>query len=254
MSLLLPLTPLCSSRIFSYSQALGFDQLSLLLKSRNNCFRGFAEAPITFGPTYKFDLLTFKRRKLRTLSIHTNASILTSAQSPQDDTASIASTVASLSAENEKPEGLSPPTPPSPSSMFSSPPDVNETAKIPVALQKAKVKFLTLRSASAANIFDTLQPPKKDVRPGSPQLERRASLIRRPTLRTSLSETLLAPQAENGDVSFDTSSKQRVQSYTDRILYKVSAAFQPCLILLRCCADDIDGRAESCQTYLGLSR
>lgn len=37
----------------NWEHMLSFDQLNALMKERNNCLRGFREAPIKFAPTYK---------------------------------------------------------------------------------------------------------------------------------------------------------------------------------------------------------
>lgn len=186
-----------------YPTALLFDQLREVLLEENSPFEGFQEASIHFAPTFKYDIV---RPKYNKSSRHKTPASPTLPPPLQidSDTVSIGSNSSASDFEQTGPDfdGLSPST-------------ASE------AIQKAKVKFLTLRAKSLA-LSKNLGSPKNSH--FSPDLiTRRPSTPTKPILRASKSYV----DSKGGDTSsdegevrkpatFDTSAKQRVQSYTGK--------------------------------------
>ena len=210
--------------------------------------------------SHQYDLLQFQRRKTLhyrlnrprsgttsvppTPSVDSgphSAPVMTSTLDDVDDAASISSFTSSIGDHDAKSPIRSTdrlqPRPSTANSIFSAPPDPNEDKLISAATQRAKVKFLTLiRSQSSSN----LSAASLSGTPMSPMSDNSSTAghfavdfdskapNRRPAFRHSKTEALLPMSLdlarsipEGQPTPFDSSKKQRVQSWTDRILYKV---------------------------------
>jgi hypothetical protein len=116
-------------------------------------------------------------------------------------------------------------------STFSAPPDPHENQHVPASVTRAKIKLMNMvRSQTSATVpLHQLLPALTDEDgdmspPPTPKQETQDDIVfnlSRPPYRTSKTE-ISVPHAPKTDATFDTSKKQRVQSYTDRILFKVS--------------------------------
>ncbi|KAH8929166.1 DNase I-like protein [Atractiella rhizophila] len=216
-----------------YDNALKFDQLKEILNQQESCLKGFNEAPIKFPPTYKYDLLKLTRRKSYTKAGKKVKRGMDDGDN--DDALSFLSSRTSM----EDPDRPELPSPLPSSQQVPKLPPVTETDQsLAPVLQKAKLKFLTLvRSRSALQLASRAREqtnetneieiivPDKGTLSIDPEAEGR---LRLPSIRMAKSDIAL-PLTENtpklkmvADAVFDSSSKQRVQSWTDRILFKTN--------------------------------
>ncbi|KAK4049626.1 hypothetical protein OIO90_005385 [Microbotryomycetes sp. JL221] len=272
-----------------YNNGLEFDQLRQILADPEGCFKGFSEAPITFAPTYKYDVAT-KVRKKRSALLRADKPVKRPAREwvsyePADvDPGSISDPEVLQATRDKDPEdalslvsdkdsvasGLSDYDKierdeiPMPAGTPSSPPKGNPT--VVDALRKSShVRFMSLvrNNSAAAQVLSksragadesggrriqTLSihdlPPTKFIRP---VLRSAHSDVIVPLARTSIGDTssggssadqsededqfariasangvtqVLEPTTDGSEPKFDSSPKQRVQSWTDRILFK----------------------------------
>ncbi|ORY90267.1 hypothetical protein BCR35DRAFT_323714 [Leucosporidium creatinivorum] len=266
-----------------YATALEFDQLRQVLAEPESVFKGFGEAPITFAPTYKYDIVSKVRKRRSTLlrghrerapkrtsrdwkafqpvdaddidpGAASDPEMLQSTRDvppEEDDVRSMLSEASALS-DYERVE-KTPDLAAVAMGLPSSPPKGNATSMDAVR-KAAQVRFLTLvrtNSAAAAFVKAAKQStgssaeastsssgnasPRKMSFPGVPFV--------RPILRGAHSEMVLPLDRASGEESsaapsedeaptpeaeaesptvkeaaveacFDSSSKQRVQSYT----------------------------------------
>jgi hypothetical protein len=203
-----------------FAKALEFDQLRKVMAGGDNVFEGFEEAGIDFAPTFKYDLLPRARSgptaplprdesfpsddhlqsSISSASSTSNSELITTSSAPSDDETAPC-TIPSVT-------NL---TKPSQSILSTAPQNVNT----------AKVRFLTLLRVNSSRTTPPLPSPELDDATPMPTKEQ---FFSRPplhsTAKSDSSLVVLTKQqlAENSvdTAVFDSSVKQRVQSYTGK--------------------------------------
>lgn len=235
----------------NYEHMLAFDQLNAMMKERNHSLKGFKEGAIHFAPTYKYDMISrkklhrrstqsasdrasFKNRpqsisSLNATSMSAVSEASPSAHSEAADNSDAASMISTTTAGFDSAGETRPDTP----SAFSSPAELDENALIPAAVQKARMKIMgIMRSKSTMANLSVAQIMASDDGASDSDQQKPPKSPRPELLRSTQSEHpthgVLSDEDEHNEsldqvAVFDSSRKQRVQSYTDRILYKSSA-------------------------------
>lgn len=241
-----------------FTNALQFDQLRAILRESDSALGGFGEAPIHFAPTYKYDLRKTTRRLVhkpsRLLRRGSKAvpvqpskngptrtsphesdtnSVLEAAASPtepaDDDAASIASTVdadaldalaanqADFPASDSTPDNGADPVR-NARVRFLTLVKHNSTR---AALETARIRAQASRSQSTDSgqrpLAQMFQDADEETPSGSPQ-----AIVQQPQVAVKAGAASKADKDAllcDEEPTWDSSKKQRVQSWTDRILF-----------------------------------
>ncbi|KAI8150203.1 Endonuclease/exonuclease/phosphatase [Fennellomyces sp. T-0311] len=190
-----------------YKSLLRFDQLTVERRSGTSPLQAFKEHPIDFPPTYKLDTFADEDSESSSDESTDNSSPLdwfSSASSSRRSTAQTTPTTATSSTPStslSQSNGSPPPLPNMPSEKTSTEKASTENA---LTTEKATPEKASTKKASSTKQSTT----------GNKTRHRKQRSLSAPEIRP-LSQKLVSPK----DLCYDTSPKQRIPSWTDRILW-----------------------------------
>ncbi|WFC97535.1 hypothetical protein MYAM1_000249 [Malassezia yamatoensis] len=193
----------------SYEQAFAFDQLQSAMR-HGKVFKGFREAPVTFPPTYKFDIYkaNLAARRLRADAPNGSASEEDPHRSHHSKR-SIWSRIKHRSSHSENPPVSSnQPMNPTESDLVGKD-DTGSLSELSESSSIMEEAADLLRPSASSELIqgDTSHPLKPDF---VSALQTRKSIRKREN----------ASEASPSSPSYDSSAKQRVPSWCDRVLFK----------------------------------
>lgn len=227
----------------SYSTALEFDQLRKVMKEPDSVFQGFEEAPIHFPPTYKYDALKVRPSLARALSSRPGST--RNGDRPKSREREMEN---SSSTSLTSPHFLPIPMPNSPTLSTSPPSSHSPLAQDALSPPRMRISngadsdsvsissIISIESVGS-NLSDddntmseTTNLPTTKLMSEEKKKSRRATLdlvklkLLTPFKKRNLSEPNDGTEGEeNSNLAvFDSGSKQRVQSYCDRIIFSTS--------------------------------